>query len=115
MPIDFSSIGSPFWGSGERGLIFALLVGWVLDLFLGDPTWLPHPVVGFGKAISFFEHHLNRGSYRKLKGAVMSLALIAATYAVGLTFNFQLSTLLSSSSVLQVPRSFVRYVQSFTL
>ena len=92
MPIDFSFIGSPLWGSGERGLIFTLLLGWLLDLLLGDPAWLPHPVVGFGKAISFFEHRLNHGSHRKLKGALMSIALIIATYAVGLTVNSQLST-----------------------
>ena len=91
MPIDFSFIGSPLWGSGERGLIFTLLMGWLLDLLLGDPAWLPHPVVGFGKAISFFEHRLNHGSHRKLKGALMSIALIIATYAIGLIFNFQLS------------------------
>ena len=87
MPIDSSFIGSPLWGSGERGLIFTLLMGWLLDLLLGDPAWLPHPVVGFGRAISFFEHRLNRGSHRKLKGALMSIALIVATYAVGLLFN----------------------------
>ena len=91
IPIDFSFIGSPLWGSGERGLIFTLLMGWLLDLLLGDPAWLPHPVVGFGKAISFFEHRLNHGSHRKLKGALMSIALIIATYAIGLIFNFQLS------------------------
>ncbi len=92
IPIDFSFIGSPLWGSGEMGLIFTLLMGWLLDLLLGDPAWLPHPVVGFGKAISFFEHRLNHGSHRKLKGAVMSVVLITATYAVGLTVNCQLST-----------------------
>ena len=32
---------------------FALLIGWVLDLLLGDPQRLPHPVVGFGKMISW--------------------------------------------------------------
>ena len=91
MPIDFSFIGSPLWGSGERGLIFTLLLGWLLDLLLGDPQWLPHPVVGFGKVISFCERKLNHGSHRKLKGAVMSIALIAATYAIGLLFNVQCS------------------------
>ena len=40
-------------------LILPLLIGWFLDLLLGDPAWLPHPVVGFGKVIAFGEHHLN--------------------------------------------------------
>lgn len=63
-------------------LILPLLIGWLLDLLFGDPQWLPHPVVGFGKMIAFGEHHLNKGSHRKLKGAMMSLFLIGLTFAV---------------------------------
>ena len=33
-----------------------LLAAWLLDRWLGDPQWMPHPVVAFGKAIAFFEH-----------------------------------------------------------
>ena len=44
----------------------ALLIGWLLDLVLGDPQRLPHPIVWFGKTIAFCEHRLNRGTYRKL-------------------------------------------------
>lgn len=66
------------------------MVGWLLDLLLGDPVWLPHPVVAFGKAIAFGEHHFNRGSYRKIKGAIMAVVLIIATYAVGLVINSHL-------------------------
>ena len=66
--------------------ILPLLIGWLLDLLLGDPAWLPHPVVGFGKMISFGEKRLNKGSYRMLKGAIMSVFLIilvfAATYGL---------------------------------
>lgn len=63
-------------------LILPLLLGAVLDCLLGDPQWLPHPVVGFGRSIAFLEHRLNRGVRRRLKGGVMSLSLIAATYAL---------------------------------
>lgn len=63
-------------------LILPLLAGWLLDLLLGDPRWMPHPVVGFGKMIAFGERHLNKGSHRKLKGAMMSLFLIGLTFAV---------------------------------
>ena len=31
--------------------ILPLIIGWTLDMLIGDPAWLPHPVVGFGKAI----------------------------------------------------------------
>ena len=44
-----------------------LLTAWLLDHWLGDPAWLPHPVVAFGKAISFCEHRLNRGDSRFLR------------------------------------------------
>ena len=43
--------------------VLPLLAGWILDRLFGDPACLPHPVVGYGKVISFFEHRLNKGSY----------------------------------------------------
>ena len=58
----------------------ALLIGWVLDLLFGDPPRLPHPVVWFGKAIAFCEHRFNRGSHRKLKGAVIAIGLIVGIF-----------------------------------
>ena len=62
-------------------LILPLVVGWLLDILLGDPIWLPHPVVGFGKAISRFEFIFNKGSHRKTKGALVALFLIFAVFA----------------------------------
>ena len=56
--------------------ILSLLIGWLLDFLLGDPAWLPHPVVGFGKMISFGEKRLNKGSHRMLKGALMAIFVI---------------------------------------
>jgi adenosylcobinamide-phosphate synthase len=56
--------------------ILPLLIGWMLDLLLGDPAWLPHPVIGFGKMIAYGEHRLNKGCHRKAKGAVMAVVLI---------------------------------------
>ncbi len=60
----------------------ALLIGWLLDLFLGDPARLPHPIVWFGKLIAFGEHRLNQGRYRMLKGGLMAITLIAAVFCV---------------------------------
>lgn len=59
-----------------------LLVGWVLDLIVGDPARLPHPVVWFGKAIAAFEHRLNRGRHRKLKGALTAVGLVLFVFLV---------------------------------
>lgn len=61
--------------------ILILLVGWVADLLFGDPSRWPHPVVFFGRIIAAFERWLNRGRWRKAKGAVTAVVLIAAVYA----------------------------------
>lgn len=61
---------------------FSLLIGWLLDLIFGDPQRLPHPVVWFGKMIASCEHHLNKGSHRKLKGALMAICLILFIFAI---------------------------------
>jgi len=71
--------------------IVPLLLGWLLDLIFGDPARLPHPIVWFGKAIAFCEYRMNKGSHRKLKGAVVAVTLIAATFAIGAIINWQLS------------------------
>lgn len=63
-------------------LAIVLVVAWLLDLWLGDPAWLPHPVVGFGKVIAWCERHFNRGRYRMLKGAVVTLLLDAFVFFV---------------------------------
>ena len=58
-----------------------LIVALALDWTLGDPIWLPHPIVWFGRMIAFGEHRLNKGRHRKLKGAVMAVALIVFAFA----------------------------------
>ena len=60
--------------------ILPLLAGWLLDLLFGDPIWLPHPIVWFGKTIAACEHKLNHGNHRKTKGALVALLLIALVF-----------------------------------
>ena len=57
-----------------------ILLAWVLDRLLGDPRWLPHPVVAFGRAIAFCEHGFNRGRCRRLKGALVAIGLVVAVF-----------------------------------
>ena len=38
----------------------ALMAGFLLDLLIGDPRWLYHPVIFIGKTISFFERNIRR-------------------------------------------------------
>ena len=40
--------------------LLALLIGFGIDLLMGDPHSIPHPVVGIGKLISFLEKGLRR-------------------------------------------------------
>jgi len=58
------------------------LIGWLLDLIFGDPARLPHPIVWFGKMISTYEHSLNKGNHRKLKGALMAIGLIIFVFVI---------------------------------
>ena len=68
----------------------SLIIGWLLDVVLGDPSWLPHPVVAFGKMISKGEHSLNKGRLQTLKGAVMAVSLIALAAFVGYLIHWLL-------------------------
>lgn len=80
-------------------VILPLLVGWLLDLCLGDPSWLPHPIVAFGKWISFWEHRLNHGRRRKLKGALLSVLSIVLVFGMTwLVFLYLNPSLLNDSA-----------------
>lgn len=57
-----------------------LIAAWILDRWLGDPPYIPHVVVGFGRMISFLEHKLNRGKARFLKGGIMCAGLVLGVY-----------------------------------
>ena len=63
-------------------VILPLLLGWLLDFIFGDPSRLPHPIVWFGKMISWGEHRLNKGSQRMAKGAVMAVCFILLVFFV---------------------------------
>ena len=87
--------------------LLSLLIGWMLDLLVGDPQWLPHPVVGFGKMIAFGEHRLNRGLHRKLKGALMAITLIIAVFAVTWLVRHQLSIINCQLSIINCQLSII--------
>lgn len=73
-------------------LVLSLLLGWFLDLLLGDPIGMPHPVVFFGKLIAKGEHLLNHGTYRRWKGGLLALVLILGVFfSVFLLFRWLLS------------------------
>ncbi len=66
--------------------IVAVVLAYIMDLILGDPQWLPHPVVVFGKAIAWGERRLNKGGHRILRGAFLTLVLVLSVLLIfGLT------------------------------
>lgn len=57
-----------------------VIIGWLLDRFFGDPANLPHPIVWFGKAIAALEKRFNCGTGRRVKGALVAIALVALMF-----------------------------------
>ncbi|MBZ5489003.1 cobalamin biosynthesis protein CobD [Halomonas aquamarina] len=58
----------------------------VLDLLIGDPRALPHPVVLMGRMISYLEKRWNRGSAsrRKFFGVVLAGTVVASVWGASM-------------------------------
>lgn len=68
-------------------LFYIIPAAVVVDLLIGDPSRIPHPVVLMGKCISFLERHLRAAlpktaSGERRAGRLMALILLAGTAAV---------------------------------
>ena len=72
-------------------IALSIFIGWLADLCLGDPARLPHPIVLFGRWISFFERHTNKGTHRKAKGAFWSVISIVSVYLLTMLFLLYLN------------------------
>lgn len=73
--------------------IFAFIAGFVLDLLIGDPHFIPHPVRLIGSLISFLDKRLNsdvkyNSSEKNLnlikykRGMILAFTVIFATFAI---------------------------------
>ena len=63
----------------------AILTGFVIDWFIGDPYSLPHPIVGIGKLIAFLDRKLRVGNgYKRdiLRGALTAVIVVLVSTAV---------------------------------
>ncbi|MGN1074025.1 MAG: adenosylcobinamide-phosphate synthase CbiB [Eubacteriales bacterium] len=54
----------------------ALILGFLVDFFVGDPHSVPHPVVGIGKLISFLERRLRKGDARDFGRGVLTVVIV---------------------------------------
>ncbi len=83
-------------------LLLSLLLGWLLDLALGDPPGIPHPIVWFGRSIACAERRWNRGSRRRLRGALVAIGLIAAVFGLawGICLLLRPTTILAKAAFL---------------
>ncbi|MCF6246300.1 MAG: adenosylcobinamide-phosphate synthase CbiB [Desulfobacula sp.] len=60
-----------------------LFAAFILDFFLGDPVFLPHPVIYMGNAISFFEPRFRKIIKNVfLAGLFFAIFLIFSTWAI---------------------------------
>ncbi len=96
-------------------LLFALL----LDALMGDPKQLwrrvPHPVVLFGRAISALDGALNKGGFRKEKGAAAILLLAALAAGLGALIEaapFEPLPQVLAAAVLLAQKSLVDHVSA---
>lgn len=78
-----------------------LTVGFILDLIVGDPSWLPHPIVYIGRLISYLEKKLyvkrdaglEEGKRRKLqrfRGFLLWLITISICHGIPFILLFML-------------------------
>ena len=71
-------------------ILCATVLGFALDLLLGDPAWLPHPVVAMGRYVSWFERRIRAALPKTPRGALwgglllaLSLPLLTGAAALG--------------------------------
>lgn len=64
-------------------IICTALGGFALDLLLGDPAWMPHPVVGMGRGITWLERRLRSAFPKTPKGEQAAGTVLAAALPLG--------------------------------
>lgn len=69
--------------------LYALVIGFCIDLFLGDPRKIPHPVVLIGKLIAFLDKAMRKifpktAGGERVAGGVLWLLVVTVSTAVPL-------------------------------
>ena len=84
-------------------ILLCALAGFLLDLLLGDPAWMPHPVVFMGKGITFLEKHFRPEFPQTPKGEFWA--------GFWLVLSLTLDTLLASCLLLWLAGKVHPYLQ----
>ena len=67
----------------------ALALGVLMDLLLGDPRWLPHPIRGMGLLIRALERFLRKIPFEEVSGCILVCAvLLTVVSAVTVTLHW---------------------------
>jgi adenosylcobinamide-phosphate synthase len=61
----------------------AVTIAYFIDLIIGDPRWLPHPVRYMGKLIAILDRLLNKGKHRKWKGLFLLIIVVFIVFTIG--------------------------------
>lgn len=64
-------------------IVLAAVLGFLLDVLLGDPAWMPHPVVLMGRCITRLEAGLRRVFPASPQGELAAGAVLAAALPAG--------------------------------
>jgi adenosylcobinamide-phosphate synthase len=82
-------------------LIFVICISFALDLIIGDPHKLPHPVRGIGKLIEIGENLLRRTPFNeKTAGVLLVLSIVFTVFMLAHFIIWVSSTLSPSLSVI---------------
>jgi adenosylcobinamide-phosphate synthase len=89
-------------------------IAYAMDLLLGDPEWLPHPVRWFGRLIRFGERRLPS---TELAGAALTCSLVTIAWGLGMpryaTWQVLLAwTTLATRSLLDEASSVIRALEA---
>lgn len=78
------SLSPPALEPLSLALLGLVAVAMLLDLLLGDPPWLPHPVVGIGRVIARLERAWNHGAAadRRRRGQWLAGLVVGGTWAL---------------------------------
>lgn len=63
-----------------------IITAYLLDLIIGDPYWLPHPVRAIGKVVEYLERALRKNNQNqkteKIKGIILTVITVGLSYFI---------------------------------